>query len=214
MATGTWAKLPPAKQDRVLRAAMNEFGRRGFSAGSLNAIAREADVAKGSLFQYFDSKLDLYATVCSHLSEQIQDAVTAGVDPDGDEPFFTVLRRIVGNWLTYFRRHPECRAVAVAVNNEMDPEARAAVRSVANSRYVEALRPLVKKAVDRGELRPDADPDQLIAIVILLLRHLDSAPFYPHLDPILGLYEKSAREVRAVAMQLVDVLERAYAAEL
>ena len=49
----TWFNLDEGRRERVLRAAMAEFGSRGYSAGSLNVIAREAGVAKGSLFQYF-----------------------------------------------------------------------------------------------------------------------------------------------------------------
>jgi hypothetical protein len=48
-------------------------------------------------------------------------------------------------------------------------------------------------------------------MVVMLLRHLDKAPFYPHVDPILGLADKPAQEVEGVALALVDALERAYA---
>ena len=43
---------------------MVEFGTRGFSAGSLNVIASQAGIAKGSLFQYFEDKLDFFVTIC------------------------------------------------------------------------------------------------------------------------------------------------------
>ncbi|MEP7180295.1 MAG: helix-turn-helix domain-containing protein, partial [Pseudonocardiales bacterium] len=59
----TWDRLEQSRRDRVLRAAMVEFGRRGYSGASLNVIAREAGVAKGSLFQYFDDKFDFFAYV-------------------------------------------------------------------------------------------------------------------------------------------------------
>jgi len=47
-------------------------------------------------------------------------------------------------------------------------------------------------------------------MTVLLLRHLDSAPFQPHVDPVLGLYDKSAKQVDRIASELVDALQRAY----
>src|SRR5690349_5607311 len=49
MPTETWMRLPDARRATVLDAAEAEFARNGYSRGSLNVIAREAGVAKGSL---------------------------------------------------------------------------------------------------------------------------------------------------------------------
>lgn len=211
MPRDTWWNLPAAKRRRVMDAALREFGRRGFSAGSLNAVAREAGVAKGSLFQYFDDKLDLYATLCHQIGEEARAATLSGVDPEGERPFFAMIRDLTTNWLRYFRTHPLVRDLGLAIKHEMDPDARAAVSSTVNAYYVDTLSPLAKQAADRGELRRDADLDQLVAMLILVLRFLDAAPFYPHMDPVLELYGKPADEVDAVAMDLIAAVERAYA---
>jgi AcrR family transcriptional regulator len=205
----TWWNLPEEKRQRVTEAAMVEFGKRGFSAGSLNVIAREADIAKGSLFQYFDDKLDMFATICQSGAEVIREAAVAGVDAEQD-PFFTSLRRIVANWLDFFRLHPIEQRFAFAAANEVDSEARGAVRSVTNSHFVSALRPMVKRAEARGELREGVELDQVIAMVILVLRHLDSAPFQAHMDPVLNLADSRPRDVDRIALDLIDALERAY----
>ena len=63
MPTVTWARLDPSRRAAVIEAAEAEFGAHGFSRGSLNVIARRAGVAKGSLFQYFADKRDLYAFI-------------------------------------------------------------------------------------------------------------------------------------------------------
>jgi len=189
---------------------MVEFGKRGFSAGSLNVIAREADIAKGSLFQYFSDKLDMFATICEAGIETIRDAALEGVDVENDQ-FFPALRQIVRNWLRFFSTHPLERAIAYAAGNEVDEEAANAVRGVSSAHFVNELAPLVKAADARGEFAPDTKIDQVVAMVVLLLRHLDKAPFYPHVDPILDLTAKRPAEVEAIALELVDALERAYA---
>jgi AcrR family transcriptional regulator len=190
---------------------MEEFGQRGFSAGSLNVIARQADIAKGSLFQYFDDKLDMFMTTVEVAADRIQHAILDGLNTEGDDKFFDLLRSIIDRWLEYFRTHPVERAVGFAAANEIDPDARAALRTVTNTHYVEAFSPLLKRAVDRGEFV--GDPDELLALLILLMRHLDSAPFIPYLDPVLGLYDRPPDEVREIAQRLVSAMERAFAKE-
>jgi len=210
MPKDTWWNLPEAKRQSVTRAAMAEFGARGFSAGSLNVIAREAGIAKGSLFQYFDDKLDFFTTVAEAGSSAVEAAVLVGVDLD-DGAYFDCIRVLVQNWLRFFRAHPLEQGMAHAAASEIDEEARAAVQGVPNRHYVSVLRPLAERAQARGELRDGTDLDQLVAMTVLVLRHLDSAPFQPHLDPVLGLHGKPAKQVDRIASELVGALERAYA---
>ena len=212
MPTATWWNLDDARRDRVIRAAVAEFGRRGFSAGSLNVVAREAGVAKGSLFQYFDDKLDLYATMCDIASRRARQVVFSTVVVDGTQPYFQVLRAVVRSWVKYFRDNPSARAMALASRSEPDHEARTAVLSITNAHFVEALGPLIERAIARGEFLDGVDPDHVLSFTVLLLRHLVAAPFDPEADPVLGPPHMTEAAVDAAAVALVDALERAYAA--
>lgn len=209
MPKDTWWNLPEDKRRSVTRAAMAEFGARGFSAGSLNVIARDAGVAKGSLFQYFEDKLDFFRTVTEELSSTVESAVLEGVDVER-AGYFDCIGVLVENWLRFYRTHPLEQRMAHAAASEIDADARAAVRGTTNRHYVNVLRPLAERAMAGGELRDGADIDQLVAMTVLVLRHLDSAPFAPHLDPVLGLYEKAPAEVDRIAAGLVDALRRGY----
>ena len=102
------------------------------------------------------------------------------------------------------------RGIAYAAGNEIDEEAAGAIRGVSSAHFVSELAPLVKSADARGEFAPGTEIDQVVAMVVLLLRHLDKAPFYRHVDPILDLTEKRPAEVERIALELVDALERAY----
>lgn len=56
-------KLPPAQQEAILHAALDEFATHGFNAASLNRIIDAAGISKGSMYYYFDGKEALYAHV-------------------------------------------------------------------------------------------------------------------------------------------------------
>ena len=58
-----FAKLPPAQQQAILAAALEEFAAHGFHDASLNRVIDSAGISKGSMYYYFDGKEDLYAHV-------------------------------------------------------------------------------------------------------------------------------------------------------
>ncbi len=120
------------------------------------------------------------------------------------------MAHIVRRWIAYFRDHPLERRMAFAVANEIDGEARAAVRGVANDHFERVLRPLVVTAKERGDVRADADVDLVISLVTLVLRHLDSAPFDSNGDPAIPFADLADEEVDRVATEYVATLRRAF----
>src|SRR5581483_203138 len=205
MPRATWENLDERRRERVLHAAMAEFGRRGYSAGSLNVISREADVAKGSLFQYFEDKFDFFAHVAEQTSLDVYAAMAPYLTgPDAGETFLDYFTRLIDTWMQYMADHPLERAVTAATTMELDPEIRRVIREPVHRLYVQGLRPLLDEAVAAGDIAADADLDALLTLLILLLPHLALAPFEPGLDSALPLYEQ-AREERVVrARRLVE----------
>jgi AcrR family transcriptional regulator len=66
--------LADERQQRILRAALDEFSTHGFAGASLNRIITEAGLTKGSMYYYFDGKEDLYAHVIRAQVEQLIDS--------------------------------------------------------------------------------------------------------------------------------------------
>jgi AcrR family transcriptional regulator len=214
--TQTWENLDAAKRGRVLVAAMREFGRHGFSAGSLNVVARDAGVAKGSLFQYFDDKLELFAFVCEVVSRDVRDTLMGAMaERAGDDPeFFDVMELLLGEWFAYFAAHDLERGVTAATNLEIDPVVRAAVRGVVDRHYREVLTPLMARGQERGDFAAHADLGALATYVLLLFPHCALAPWVPALDPALGLHGLGLPELQATVPRLVGPLRTAYAARV
>lgn len=48
------------KQERIINAAMKEFVKSGYEKASTNEMVKDAQISKGSLFNYFSNKKDLY----------------------------------------------------------------------------------------------------------------------------------------------------------
>jgi AcrR family transcriptional regulator len=56
----TFLNLPDAKRDRITELALDEFSTHPYRQASLSRIVARAGIAKGSMYQYFENKLDLY----------------------------------------------------------------------------------------------------------------------------------------------------------
>jgi len=52
--------LDTEKQERIINASMEEFGKKGYNNASTNEIIKNAEISKGLLFHYFGSKKSLY----------------------------------------------------------------------------------------------------------------------------------------------------------
>ncbi|WP_213355932.1 TetR/AcrR family transcriptional regulator [Enterococcus casseliflavus] len=60
MPTDTFFHLPPEKQKRILNAAKKEFSRLPLKDASIANIIKDAEIPRGSFYQYFENKEDLY----------------------------------------------------------------------------------------------------------------------------------------------------------
>lgn len=60
MPTETFFNLPKEKQKRILDAAAQEFSRVGLNEASIANVIKEAEISRGSFYQYFSDKEDLY----------------------------------------------------------------------------------------------------------------------------------------------------------
>lgn len=211
MPTVTWARVEASRRAAVISAAEAEFGAHGYSAGSLNVIARRAGVAKGSLFQYFADKRDLYAHIADIGSQRVRGHIEERIrDLDPTRPFFEFLVDLLDVWVGYFADHPLDRSLHAAASLEIDTDARICVRTVIHRHYLEVLRPLVRDAHRRGDLRANSDTEALLSLLLMIFPHLALAPYVRGLDPILGLDEPTPEQPALVVRRLVCVLAAAY----
>ena len=142
MPTVTWARVDASRRAAVIEAAEAEFGAHGFSQGSLNVIARRAGVAKGSLFQYFADKRDLFSYIADVGSQRVRSFMEDRIrELDPSRPFFEFLTDLLDAWVAYFADHPRDRSLHAAASLEVDTEARVSVRTVIHRHYLEVPAP-------------------------------------------------------------------------
>jgi AcrR family transcriptional regulator len=95
------------RRDDILRAARTVFFTRGFNAATVDDVAIAAEVSKGTVYLYFDTK----ETILAHLILEGLDALICDLETafDADRPLdaHTRLHGLATAYLQFFQRNPE-----------------------------------------------------------------------------------------------------------
>ena len=174
----TFSQLPEEKRERVLRSAAVIFAERGFSGSDVGQIAELAGVAKGSLYNYFESKEELYLYVCRDGVERSRMAVYGGLEPHWD--IYRQIDHMFRSGVKFATSYPEYIRLYINVSSAgMDRFADQLTLEVEKftSDY---LKNLIKREIDRGAVRADIDTNlaaflinslYIMSVVSLISRH-------------------------------------------
>jgi AcrR family transcriptional regulator len=97
-------QLPARRRADIVRHAIDEFARRGFAGADLDVIAANAGCSKGTLYNYFKSKGDLFAASVDHVMFGMKEAV--GTLDDNQDPI-DQLESLVHGFLRHFAKNPQ-----------------------------------------------------------------------------------------------------------
>jgi TetR/AcrR family fatty acid metabolism transcriptional regulator len=72
---------PHDKKQKIMYAASRIFAQKGYYQAKMEEIAREAEVGKGTVYEYFASKQDLFLDLLSTGMKYYREALAEGVNP-------------------------------------------------------------------------------------------------------------------------------------
>ena len=171
-----------ATQQKILKAATQEFSKKGFDGARVDCIAGLAGVNKQMIYHYFGSKDDLFTTVLENAYRDIRER-EAALDLDVYPADEAILMLVEFTW-RYYREHPEFIQL---LNSENQLEARHIKSSAhavdVNVGYMSLASRLIERGRREGNVRDDIDPMQLniniaaLGFFYLINRHTLSTIF-------------------------------------
>lgn len=165
MPKGTFFNLPDEKSQKILDIAFKEFAEYEYEQASLSRIVTKAGIAKGSMYQYFEDKQELYLFLLEQAAEKKLRFITENLDSGEGEGFFSRYRQIIltGTYFDFtFPRYSLC--IINAMHGPL-PAGLEETASEMRKRSADYLRPYLAAAVDSGEVRNDIDVDLLLHTV-------------------------------------------------
>lgn len=148
-------------------ATMRVIARKGMAAATMQEIAEEAGVAKGTIYLYFRDRDELvektFETAMEKLFLQIDEAL------DRDVAFEDKLRAVMSAQLEFFSQNREFFRLYLSLRMpEGTPAQQRRQQRTCHPRYrqrVDKLAQVLSQAIERGELR-GADTDRLALFII------------------------------------------------
>lgn len=206
----TFFNLPEEKRQQILQVALDEFSENDYENVSISRMVARAGIAKGSFYQYFADKEDLYA----YLLEMLTDAKRKFMSLDHPDPthigIFAYLRWMAKAGLGFQLAYPQLSKLAVrAANANFFPKA---FDMSAREQTHEFYRRLVAVGQQQGDIAPDVDPQvaavifdgSLTSISRFLLDKIARGEIVLKLD---GENLFDLPEVRAIFNTAVDLVE-------
>ncbi|HVP30653.1 MAG TPA: TetR/AcrR family transcriptional regulator [Myxococcota bacterium] len=161
------AKTPQGSQsrERILQAALELIGERGYSATSVDALCKRAGIMKTALYWHFGSKEGLLAALLERVSQDWTDEIERRVGAEG--PPLARLDHALASLRELVEQRPRHLRLVLSVlleRGESDPQTRDTVRRI----YDRLSASIVQTFEDTiGQPLPDLD---LVAHALLSLQ--------------------------------------------
>ena len=193
--TATFANLPLDKQQRVIAAAIREFAANGYQRASLNAIVKEAGIAKGSVYQYFANKEALFLYVFEQFSLTVKREVKAQVGKKGTHGFFDHVREVLLAGVAFIDANPEAFELYLKILFEQEVPQREKLVNQLRLFSAEYFTPFLEEARTRGEIRGDVASATVIFLLDAVIERFLQGYAKPYLDSGLGMAGKDRRQL-------------------
>lgn len=102
----TFKRLSEDKQNAFIEAFLEEFSQKQYEEASISQVVKSLGIAKGSVYQYFDGKLDLYLYL-KELSEQTKMEYILHVRREAYPDFWAFFRDLYVEGIRFDLEHPK-----------------------------------------------------------------------------------------------------------
>jgi TetR/AcrR family fatty acid metabolism transcriptional regulator len=152
----------PDREERrqaILQAARQVFARKGYDPATLEAVAREAGLAKGTLYLYFRDKEDLYFHAVLHMLESLQ----ASIREQAERPAEALerMRAIAVGQFDFFVRHRDTLRLFAPFSNPDLARLHKRLIGVMLEKWaahLQRITALVEEGQRAGTIRGDLEP--------------------------------------------------------
>jgi AcrR family transcriptional regulator len=166
MPKDTFTNLNPGKRQQFLDEAFREFAERDYHSASVSRIVSRLGIAKGSLYQYFEDKRDLYFHLLELAAERKLEFIRERADAaaaSGD--FFDLHGALILAAVEFDFRYPRQGLIIMNALQEREvPELGSLARELGR-RSTRLLEDYVLAGISKGTIRGDIDP-RLTATVV------------------------------------------------
>ncbi|MDQ7782442.1 MAG: TetR/AcrR family transcriptional regulator [Desulfomonilaceae bacterium] len=208
--TGTrlFRSLAPEKRDKVFRAAVREFASKGYRNASMNSVVKVARISKGSLFQYFRTKRDLFDGVVEMAVIEVKNYLKQVREDTNNMSFFDRLSRLIRAGFEFIDNHPLLARIYFHLIQSGETPFGVERMLQLHKLSDEFMADLIRDAIGRGEIRSDLDVERVAFLVNSLMETLLRAYYTEFMASGLGLYRGDGAELDRWIETFLELVSR------
>ena len=158
----TFVNLDKDKREIIIQAALEEFSQQSYNAASVNRIVEKSGISKGSLYQYFQDKKDLYLYLLENSSQVKLDFLLAREQEMVFDDFFQGLATLMLLGSEFDLNNPlHSKLLSSAFNGPLVDESLLKMKEMSRQYMVH----LLENAKNSGQVRDDVDTDLMVFFV-------------------------------------------------
>ena len=160
----TFLNLPDEKRNIIVDASINEFAEYGLENASTNRIVANSGISKGSFYQYFEDKQDVFMYLLTVLEKEKMEYFQGKHPPSANMDTFQYFRWMIKTGMEFNTSHP---LLTQAISRVLFGEGMYYGNTFADvrERTAQGLRMMIGEAVANGEVDPSVDVELAVMIM-------------------------------------------------
>lgn len=160
----TFLNLPEEKRSVIVKAAIDEFAEYGFESASINRMVANSGISKGSFYQYFEDKRDVFMHLLTVI-EQEKMVHFKDIHPPGNNlDTFQYFRWMIKSGMEFNSAYPR---ITQAISRVLLVEGLYYGKLFGDyhQKNLDALRMMIKQAIQRSKVDPSIDVDLAVMVM-------------------------------------------------
>lgn len=164
----TFTNLDGERQSQIMTAALDEFSSYTYAEASTNRICKNAGIAKGSFYQYFEDKLDLYVYLLTQ-SAGVKMAIFGETLKNLDNlTFIEQIRALYLCGIEFAIQNPKYSNLAQKFAHEKNDHVKESVLKGNNPKAYSFYETLIEKAKEKGTVKLSINTRALALLIVAL----------------------------------------------
>ncbi len=165
MPKDTFLNLPDDKQALICNVAIDEFAQYSFDQASINRVVANSGIAKGSFYQYFEDKKDLFVYIIGQIAEEKINYISPIVRNPDEHDIFTLFRELFISGIQFAIEHPRYEAIGNKLLANKDASIYKELKAEHLPSSYAIFEKIVNKAIEGGEVRDDIGAEMITYLV-------------------------------------------------
>ncbi len=161
----TFMNLPSEKRERIENAAIEEFATYTFRDASINRIINDVGIAKGSFYQYFNDKKDLYKHIVDLSGVLKMSYLSSKLSEMQDAEFFEILEALYMTGCEFSKKYTKLSKIGDDLVKDGDRAFREEILGDSVQKSNEFIEGLLMHGINEGSI----DPNINLSIIAFLI---------------------------------------------